>query len=235
MKPTRFIDSVGCAIEGVLYTARTQKHMRQHFLAALAVLFAALLLRVSPVEFMLLALAVSFVLFAELLNTAIEVVVDMISPEFHPMAKVAKDVAAGAVLTAAFGTAIIGYLVLAKYIFPMHRRVLAMVGTISELGILVSAILVLIAVIILKGITGSGAPLKGGVPSGHSAVAFSIATSVSLSTQDPLISLLCLILAVMVSHSRLLLRIHSMREVVFGALTGITITVAVNLLFIAVG
>lgn len=235
MKPTRFIDSVGCAIEGVLYTARTQKHMRQHFLTALAVLFAALLLRVSPVEFMLLALAVSFVLFAELLNTAIEVVVDMISPEFHPMAKVAKDVAAGAVLTAAFGTAIIGYLVLAKYIFPMQKRVLAMVGTISELGILVSAILVLIAVIILKGITGSGAPLKGGVPSGHSAVAFSIATSVSLSTQDPLISLLCLILAVMVSHSRLLLRIHSMREVVFGALTGITITVAVHLLFIAVG
>ena len=235
MKPTRFIDSVNCAIEGILYTARTQKHMRHHFLSALAVLFAALLLRVSPVEFMLLALAISFVLFAELLNTAIEVVVDMISPEFHPMAKVAKDVAAGAVLTAAFGTAIIGYLVLAKYIFPMQKKVLAMVGTISELGILVSAILVLIAVIILKGITGSGTPLKGGVPSGHSAVAFSIATSVSLSTKDPLISLLCLILAVMVSHSRLLLRVHSMREVVFGALTGITITVAVNLLFIAVG
>ncbi len=231
MKPTRFIDSVNCAIEGVLYTARTQKHMRHHFLSALAVLCAALLLRVSPVEFMLLALAISFVLFAELLNTAIEVVVDMISPEFHPMAKLAKDVAAGAVLTAAFGTAIIGYLVLAKYLFPMQRRMLAMVGTGSELGILVSAILVLIAVIILKGITGSGTPLKGGVPSGHSAVAFSIATSVSLSTQDPLISLLCLILAVMVSHSRLLLRIHSMREVVYGALTGITITVAVNVLF----
>jgi len=231
VKPTRFIDSVNCAIEGVLYTARTQKHMRHHFLSALAVLCAALLLRVSPVEFMLLALAISFVLFAELLNTAIEVVVDMISPEFHPMAKLAKDVAAGAVLTAAFGTAIIGYLVLAKYLFPMQRRMLAMVGTGSELGILVSAILVLIAVIILKGITGSGTPLKGGVPSGHSAVAFSIATSVSLSTQDPLISLLCLILAVMVSHSRLLLRIHSMREVVYGALTGITITVAVNVLF----
>lgn len=235
MKPTRFIDSVNCAIEGIHYTVRTQKHMRHHFLAALCVLFTALLLRVSPLEFMLLALAISFVLFAELLNTAIEVVVDMISPEFHPMAKVAKDVAAGAVLTAAFGTAIIGYLVLAKYIFPMQQRVLAMVGAGSEMGILVSTILVLIAVIILKGFTGSGTPLRGGVPSGHSAVAFSIATSVSLSTQDPLISLLCFILAVMVSHSRLLLRIHSMREVVFGALTGITITVAVNLLFTAVG
>ena len=172
MKPTRFIDSMNCAIEGVLYTVRTQKHMRYHFLAALVVLFAALLLRVSSVEFVLLSLAISFVLFAELLNTAIEVVVDMISPEFHPMAKAA---------------------------------------------------------------TGSGTPLKGGVPSGHSAVAFSIATSVSLETQDPLISLLCLILAVMVSHSRLLLSIHTMREVVYGALTGIFITISVTLLFKAVG
>lgn len=231
MKPTSFVESVNCAIEGILYTARTQKHMRHHFLTALVVLVAALLLRVTLLEFMLLALAISFVLFAELLNTAIEVVVDMISPEFHPMAKLAKDVAAGAVLVAAFGTAVMGYLVLSKYIFPVEKRLLIMVGTGSELGILVSVILVLIAVIILKGVTGRGTPLKGGVPSGHSAVAFSIATSVALQTQDPLIALLCLILALMVSHSRLLLKIHSMRELVYGALTGISITVAVNLLF----
>ncbi len=231
MKPTRFIDSVNCAIEGILYTARTQKHMRRHFLAALAVLCAALFLRVSPVEFMLLALAISFVLFAELLNTAIEVVVDMISPQFHPMAKVAKDVAAGAVLVAAFGTAVMGYLVLAKYLFPLQKGAFAMVGPGSEMGTVVSVILVLIAVIVMKALTGRGTPLSGGVPSGHSAVAFSIATSVSLNTQDPLVSLLSVILAVMVSHSRLLLRIHTLREVVFGALTGTAVTVGVTLLF----
>ena len=235
MKPTRFIDSVNCAIEGILYTARTQKHMRHHFAAALLILTAALLLRISPVEFMLIALAVSFVLFAELLNTAIEVVVDMISPEFHPMAKIAKDVAAGAVLVASFGTAVLGYLVLAKYIFPFHRGVLAMVGTSSETGTVVSVIMVLIAVIILKTLTGRGTPLKGGVPSGHAAVAFSIATSISFHTQDPLISLLCFILAVMVSHSRLLLHIHSTREVVIGALTGTLLTLAVTGLFKALG
>jgi len=235
VKPTRFIDSVNCAIEGILYTARTQKHMRRHFAAALLVLTAALLLRVSPVEFMLLALAISFVLFAELLNTAIEVVVDMISPQFHPMAKIAKDVAAGAVLVAAFGTAIMGYLVLAKYLFPFHKGALAMIGTSSEMGTVVSVLLVLIAVIILKTLTGSGTPLKGGVPSGHAAVAFSIATSISLNTQDPLISLLCFILAIMVSQSRLLLRIHSMREVIFGALTGAVLTVGITCLFRALG
>ncbi|GFO70789.1 diacylglycerol kinase [Geomonas limicola] len=235
MKPTRFIESVNCAIEGILYTVRTQKHMRRHFAAALVVMTAALLVRVTPMEFMLIALAISFVLFAELLNTAIEVVVDMISPEFHPMAKVAKDVAAGAVLVAAFGTAILGYLVLAKYLFPFHRGVLAMVGTSSELGTVVSVIMVLITVIILKSLTGKGTPLKGGVPSGHAAVAFSIATSISFNTQDPLTSLLCFVLAVMVSHSRLLLQIHSTREVVMGALTGTLVTVAVTSVFHAFG
>lgn len=235
MKPTRFIDSVNCAIEGILYTARTQKHMRRHFLAALLVLCAALCLRVSPAEFMLLALAISFVLFAELLNTAIEVVVDMISPQYHPMAKVAKDVAAGAVLVAAFGTAVMGYLVLSKYLFPVQRGALAMLGPGSEMGTVVSVILVLIAVIVMKAVTGRGTPLRGGAPSGHSAVAFAIATSVSLNTQDPLVSILSFILAVMVSHSRLLLRIHSLREVIYGAVTGSLITVAVNLLFRVLG
>lgn len=106
-----------------------------------------------------------------------------------------------------------------------------MAGTGSELETVVSVIMVLIAVIILKALTGKGTPLKGGAPSGHSAVAFSIATSVSLNTQDPLTSLLCLALAAMVSQSRLLLRIHTLSEVVFGALTGVFITVVVTVMF----
>lgn len=231
MKPTRFIDSANCAIEGILYTARTQKHMRNHFLAALVLLIATLFLRVSALEFILLALSVSFVLFAELMNTAVEVVVDLVSPGYHPLAKIAKDTAAGAVLVAAIGTAVMGYLILSRYIFPVYKEVLSMIGTPTEMGTLVSILMVVIVVIILKARSGKGTPLRGGLPSGHAAVAFSIATSVSLNTQDPMISLLTIALAIMVSHSRLLLNIHSMREVVFGALTGTGITLAMLLLF----
>lgn len=231
MKPTRFIDSANCAIEGILYTARTQKHMRNHFLAALVLLIATLFLRVSALEFILLALSVSFVLFAELMNTAVEVVVDLVSPGYHPLAKIAKDTAAGAVLVAAIGTAVMGYLILSRYIFPGYKEVLGMIGTPTEMGTLVSILMVVIVVIILKARSGKGAPLQGGLPSGHAAVAFSIATSVSLNAQDPMISLLTIALAIMVSHSRLLLHIHSMREVVLGALTGTVITLAMLLLF----
>jgi len=205
--------------------------MRSHFIAALAVLLAALFLRVSPVEFALLALSILFVLFAELINTAVEAVVDLVSPGFHPLAKAAKDTAAGAVLIAACGAGIMGYLILAKYILPLYGKVLAMFGTQSDLGTVVAILVVIIVVIMIKSLRGTGTPLQGGAPSGHAAVAFSIATAVSLNTGDPLISLLSITMAVMVSHSRLLMRIHTMREVVLGSLVGAGITIIVLLAF----
>jgi diacylglycerol kinase (ATP) len=172
-----------------------------------------------------------FVLFAELVNTAVEALVDLVSPGYHPLAKVAKDTAAGAVLMAAIGSAIIGYLILAKYVLPLYGKVLTMFGTPSDMGTVVSILAVIIVVIMIKSMTGKGTPFHGGLPSGHAAVAFSIATAVSLNTRDPLISLLSFVMAVMVSHSRLLIRIHSMREVVFGSFIGAGITLIVLLLF----
>ena len=205
--------------------------MRSHFIAALVVLLAALFLRVSPIEFALLALSILFVLFAELINTAVEAVVDLASPGFHPLAKTAKDTAAGAVLVAACGAGIMGYLILANYILPIYGKALAMFGTQSDLGTVVAILVVIIVVIMIKSLRGTGTPLQGGAPSGHAAVAFSIATAVSLNTGDPLISLLSITMAVMVSHSRLLMRIHTMREVVLGSLVGAGITIVVLLAF----
>ncbi len=209
--------------------------MRAHFIVALGVLLAALFLRVSPIEFALLAISILFVLFAELINTAVEAVVDLITPGFHPLAKIAKDTSAGAVLVAACGAGIMGYLILAKYILPLYGKALAMFGTQSDLGTVVAVLIVTIVVIIIKTLSGTGSPLHGGIPSGHAAVAFSIATAVSLNTGDPLISLLSFALAVMVSHSRLLMRIHSMREVVLGSLVGAGVTILVLLAFKSFG
>jgi diacylglycerol kinase (ATP) len=190
---------------------------------------------VTPLEFAMLSLSIFFVLFAELLNTSVEAIVDLVSPEFHPLAKIAKDTAAGAVLVAACGAAIMGYLILAGYVLPLYREVLVMFGAPSDLGTIVSVLVVTIVVIMVKSLTGSGSPLHGGIPSGHAAVAFSVATAISLNTRDPLISLLCFALAAMVSHSRLLMRIHSMREVVIGSIIGAGVTVIVMLIFKSIG
>jgi len=231
VKPTRFTDSVNCAIEGIIYAVKSQKHMRNHFLAALVILGAVLFLRVSSLEFILLVVSVSFVLFAELINTAIELTVDLVSPDHHPLAKAAKDVAAGAVLIAAIGAAVMGYLILSRYIFPYFEEAFGMIGTPPEMATLVAILSVVILVVIFKACAGKGTPLEGGTVSGHSAVAFAIVTAVSLTTQDPISSLLTLVLAIMVSHSRMSLGFHTLREVVFGAIIGIILTLAVLIIF----
>jgi diacylglycerol kinase (ATP) len=230
LKPTRFIDSVNCAIEGVLWTVRTQRHMRLHFLGAVAVLLAALLLRVTALDFVLLAFAITLVLFAELVNTALEVVVDLVSPDFHPLAKRAKDVAAGSVLVASIGAVVMGYLALGRYVFPGVPGSAAEGSAPGMLPVL-SVLVVVILVVLLKALVGSGTPLHGGMPSGHAAVAFAIATSVAFSAAGPLITLLAVAMAAMVSHSRLLLGIHTLREVLAGALLGAAVTLLLHYLF----
>ncbi|HKL48664.1 MAG TPA: diacylglycerol kinase, partial [Desulfuromonadales bacterium] len=109
MKPANWFESVNCAIEGIIWSVRTQRHMRYHFWAAAAILLVGLFFHLSALELILLILAVTFVLFAELFNTAIEVLVDLVSPEYHPLARRAKDVAAGAVFIASIGAVVLGY------------------------------------------------------------------------------------------------------------------------------
>jgi diacylglycerol kinase (ATP) len=231
VKPTRYIDSINCAIEGILYAVKNQRHMRNHFLVALFLLGAVLFLGVSSLEFILLAISVSFVLFAELINTAVELCVDIVSPDYHPLAKAAKDVAAGAVLTAAAGAAVMGYLILSRYIFPLYKEALGVIGNPTEMGTLVAILGVVITVVILKAWAGKGTPLRGGRVSGHAAVAFAIVTAVSLTTGDPISSILTVVLALMVSNSRISLGLHTFWEVLAGALVGTFLTLAVLLFF----
>jgi diacylglycerol kinase (ATP) len=205
--------------------------MRRHFVVALVLLFMVLLLRVSPLEFTVLTISVCFVLFAELINTSIEVIVDMVNPEFSPLARTAKDVAAGGVLIAAIGAVIMGTIVLSQYIFPIYKDGLEMIGDSTVIVPIIALLMVIITVVFLKSLSGRGTPMEGGLPSGHAAVAFSIATIVTFTTLDPTTSLLTFALAVMVSHSRLLLKIHTVREVVLGALAGTAVTLGVILLF----
>lgn len=231
MKPRNWVESVNCAIEGILWSVRTQKHLRYHFCAALLVLLCALLFDVSALEFMLLASAVTLVLFAEIINTAVEVVVDLVSPEFHPLAKRAKDVAAGAVLIASIGAAVTGYLALSRHLFAPLTDGLNLLGKVPGEIAVVAVLVVTILVVLLKALLGSGTPLHGGMPSGHTAVAWSITSSIALSGTGALITLLAIVLATMVSHSRLLLRIHTLREVLYGALLGCSVTLALHLIF----
>src|SRR5512135_204838 len=112
MKPKSWFQSANVAIEGIIYAVKTERHMRYHLIAALAALVLGLILNISRLEFTLLCMAIILVLITEMLNTAIETTVNMISEEFHPKAKIAKDIAAGVVLTASIGSIMLAYLIL---------------------------------------------------------------------------------------------------------------------------
>lgn len=104
--------SFGHAIRGIGRLLLTQTNARIHACAALSVMAAAWWLRVSPVEWSVLFLAIGLVFCAEGLNTAIEFVVDLVSPQWHALARDAKDVAAGAVLLASLAAAASGGVIL---------------------------------------------------------------------------------------------------------------------------
>jgi diacylglycerol kinase (ATP) len=234
MKPERNMHfSFNCAIEGFLWAVRTQRHMRYHCMTAVGVMLAGLIFRVSALEFILLVFGIVLVLFAELINTACEALVDLVSPDFHPLARRVKDVAAGAVLLVSVGAAIMGYLILSGYVFEPAGAVetypLSGVPP-GELAIF-SLLTVILLVVLLKAWAGRGTPLEGGMPSGHTAFAFSVATSVAFAPVGSVVALLALALAVMIAHSRVSMGIHSVQEVLAGALVGAGVTWILHLCF----
>ena len=108
----RFRNSLRYAWSGVSHAVRSQRHLRVHLAVAAAILVAAFLVGVAPLELAVLLVTITLVLTAELFNTAAEAIVDLASPEYHPLAKVAKDVAAGAVLVSAGGAVLVGLAIL---------------------------------------------------------------------------------------------------------------------------
>lgn len=104
----KFWHSFRYAAHGIASAFKSELNMKVHSVLAVIVLAAAALFRLPPASWILLLLAITLVLTAELLNTAIEATVDLVSPDLHPMAKVAKDTAAGAVLLTVVFAIIIG-------------------------------------------------------------------------------------------------------------------------------
>ncbi|MDQ2794227.1 MAG: diacylglycerol kinase family protein [Bacteroidota bacterium] len=114
----RRVASFGHAGRGVWTALRSEVHMRYHAVATVLVLGLGFYCGLGRLEWALVALAIAGVWTAELLNTALEALTDLASPDFHPLAGKAKDIAAGAVLLAAAGAAAVGALVFGPHLFP---------------------------------------------------------------------------------------------------------------------
>ncbi|HBM81250.1 MAG: diacylglycerol kinase [Clostridiales bacterium] len=231
MKAKRITDSFNYAIQGIIYTLRTQRNMRIHFAIAAAVLCISLFFDLSKMELLILFISITFVIVMELINTAIEATIDIFVNYYHPLAKIAKNVAAGAVLVSALNAILVGYLLFFDRLMPVTQIVIYKVKNSPPHTIFICLAIVMIAVISLKAYFGEGTPLRGGMPSGHSAIAFSIATMISLLTKDLLIATLAFFMAFLVAQTRIESKIHSVLQTVIGGILGITVTILIFVVF----
>jgi diacylglycerol kinase (ATP) len=230
-RPPSIIESFNYAFEGIIHVLRTQRNMRIHFAVAVLVLIAALISGVDKLELIALLLAIAFVLIAEMLNTAVEAAIDVATTSFDPMAKLAKDIAAGAVLIAATVAVAVGYLVFSGQVANRSSRLLDRLSQVPAEIALIALVLTTLVVIGVKAMTGSGTPLRGGLPSGHAAVGFAIWMAATLILDDSshqfVISSLTFIGALLVAQTRVESGVHSSVEVMYGGLLGALVTLAV--------
>jgi diacylglycerol kinase (ATP) len=227
-RSTSLFQSFNFAAEGVVHAVRTQRNLWIQFAFAIAVLLAAIGFGATKLELAVLLIAITFVLVAELVNTAVEAAVDVASTSFDPMAKIAKDIAAGAVLVAALNALAVGYLVFSGEVATRSSRFLTRLSDAPAELTLVALAVTVILVIAVKAYTGRGTPLRGGLPSGHAAVAFAGWMAVTLILEDSsqrfLISSVTFIMAMLVAQTRVESGVHSASEVGSGALLGALVT-----------
>ena len=164
-----------------------------------------------------------------MINTAIERTIDLITQDYHPLARLVKDVSAGAVLISAMNSIIVGYLLFFDRLSSFGELLLFKIRRSSIHLTFIALFIVILLTIALKAkfYRGRGTHFQGGFVSGHCAIAFCIATIISFLAENILISTFALGLALLVAESRIEARIHSLLEVVLGALLGIIIGILV--------
>lgn len=217
------LDPFKVALSGIVYTFKTQRHMRFHLYVVAIVLLLGVLVDLQLREMLVLLFTISLVVVAEMFNSAIEATVDMVAPSYHPLAKFAKDIAAGAVLITTIVALVVGSLLI---LGEDRWEAIKINMTTPGLGLglvprlLVGALVLFVVVVIGKGLGQRGTVLKGGLVSGHAAYAFFLAFAIPFVTENALASAIGVLLAAIVAQSRYEAKIHSISELVLGAGVG---------------
>lgn len=233
----KIINSFNNSINGIIQTIKSESHMKVHVAIAIIVIILSLIFDINRYELLILMITVSLVFICEIINTAIEQTVDLITKEYNENAKFAKDAAAGAVMVSAILSLFVGYIVffdkITKVIITGHQFI-KLTGRISNITVLILALLSIV-VVTLKAIIKKGTSLEGGMPSGHATISFSIVTIIAYITRDTKIVLLALLLALLVCQSRVKTGIHTFNEVIVGAFLGFGLTFVIFSILLSIG
>lgn len=223
-----FLDACVNAINGIIYATTTQGNIKKQLVIIVVVLLVSLFFKLTRIEFLCLLFAVILIIVAEMINTAIETLVDLYTDLYHPKAKIAKDVGAGAVVIAAINAVVVAYFLFFDKIAVAGVTVLESLIRTPEHLAFTTVALTLIAMIALKA-TNIVRKKKGitekFVPSGVAAISFVAAMIIWLTTKNMVAFTLALILTLLVCGCRVESKNRTWGEIFFGAFVGCAITI----------
>ncbi|MFC4076730.1 diacylglycerol kinase [Salinithrix halophila] len=220
---SKLLASFRFALEGLKYTLVSQRNMRIHFLAALAVLLLSLYLPLTKAEVLILFVTILLVIVAELINTAVEAVIDMVTEEFHPLAKVAKDVAAGAVLLCSGMAVVVGVSVFYPYLDLLSFHTFEGAPYPPNIGLAALIAFNFFLTLLMKSLFHRIGRYDW-EPSMTTSLASCIAASLVIMVGNLLVTLLVILLTALLLGTRLRIKTRK-NPVILGAILGVLVAV----------
>lgn len=226
LKNRNFIDAWSNAFNGIIYAVTTQSNIKKQLVIAVIVMLVSLLFNLSRAEFLCLMFTVILIIVAEMINTAIETVVDLYIDVYHPKAKIAKDVGAGAVVITAINAVIVAYFLFFDKISDIGLNFIRNLANSPVHMAFIGVFLTTILVVTLKAASSTNKHKifkEGFSPSGQAAIAFAANTIIWLSTNNIVVLTLSFVMAILVCITRMEKKNKTLLDIVVGAVTGIAV------------
>ena len=227
VKNKNFITALHHSVDGIIKAFKTERNLRIDYFCAVCVLLAGIVLGLNKTEFVCLCLTVGFVIFAEMINSVAEYIVDLVTDKYDDRAKAAKDIAAGGVLISSSISVIVAYFLFADKLQNATTSVLNAIIS-SNTNILFTIIfMIVVLVIILKGLFGRGEEYAHSGPSLKIALAFGLTTYACIITRSFLVGIVCGILSLMIFGMKVTHTKARKINMIYSALLGIIIVLFV--------
>ena len=202
-KNRSFLKAVGHAIDGVIVAFKTEKNLRIDYIIGLAILFLSLFFDFTKTEFACICLTIGFVIFAEMINSAVEYVVDLATDKFDKRAKAAKDIAAGGVLISSFVAVIVAYFLFSDKIYLATNSVIENIFNSTIYIVFTIIFVVVLLCVILKGVICKDGEYSKSSPSIRVTLAFALSTYAYLITERIIVALVTLVLSIIIAHMKI--------------------------------
>lgn len=227
VKNKTFYSAFGHAVDGIIRAFKTERNLRIDYIIGLTVFMCSLFFDFTKTEFACLCLTIGFVIFAEMINSTVEYIVDLVTDKYDDRAKAAKDIAAGGVLIASTVSVVVAYFLFEDKLYNATTHIITSILS-SKLHILLTIIFAItLLVVILKGFFSKTDEYSKSHPSLRVALAFGLTTYAYLITKSMFVGGIAFLLSIIISQMKVQNNKIKPLYILFSALLGILIVVII--------